>query len=107
MTNIGFDKKLYIGSIGIIILTILIITLANFYQSKNSFLSKGQTSIRNVSDVLLKTIQLKYNLQKEKIEAYMGALMAKQKSAGNIMVVNARTIDLDIHDIKTGRKENH
>ncbi len=105
MTNIGFDKKLYIGSIGIIILTILIITLANFYQSKNSFLSKGQTSIRNVSDVLLKTIQLKYNLQKEKIEADMGALMAKQKSAGNIMVVNARTIDLDIHDIKTGRKE--
>ncbi len=105
MTNIGFDKKLYIGSIGIILLTIFIITMVNFYQSKSSFLSKGQTSIRNVSDVLLKTIQLKYNLQKEKIEADMGALMAERKSSGNIMVVNARTTDLDIHDIKTGRKE--
>jgi hypothetical protein len=73
MVNIGFDKKLYIGSIGIIFLTILIIAVVNFYQSKNSFLAKGQTSIQNVSDVLLKTVQLKYNLQKEKIEATWGS----------------------------------
>jgi len=55
MVHIGFDKKLYMGSFGIIVLTILIITTVNFYQTKNSFLSKGQTSIQNVSDVLLKT----------------------------------------------------
>jgi methyl-accepting chemotaxis protein len=105
MTNIGFDKKLYIGSFGIIILTILIIALVNFYQNKNSFLSKGQTSIQNVSDVLLKTVQLKYNLQKEKINSDMGALMAESQSAGNIMIVNARTVDMDIYDINSGKKE--
>ncbi|MCD4676679.1 MAG: methyl-accepting chemotaxis protein [Desulfobacula sp.] len=105
MATIGFDKKLYIGSFGIIILTILIIAIVNFYQSKNSFLSKGQTSIQNVSDVLLKTIQLKYNLQKEKMDSDMGALMAESLSAGNIMIVNARTVDMDIHDINSGKKE--
>ena len=105
MATIGFDKKLYIGSFGIIILTILIIAIVNFYQSKNSFLSKGQTSIQNVSDVLLKTIQLKYNLQKEKMDADMGALIAESLSAGNVMIVNARTVDMDIYDINSGKKE--
>ncbi|MCK5347850.1 MAG: Cache 3/Cache 2 fusion domain-containing protein, partial [Desulfobacula sp.] len=105
MATIGFDKKLYIGSFGIIILTILIIAIVNFYQSKNSFLSKGQTSIQNVSDVLLKTIQLKYNLQKEKMDSDMGALIAESLSAGNVMIVNARTVDMDIHDTNSGKKE--
>ncbi|NOX32477.1 MAG: methyl-accepting chemotaxis protein [Deltaproteobacteria bacterium] len=105
MANIGFDKKLYIGSFGIIVLTILIIAVVNFYQSKNSFLAKGQTNIQNVSDVLLKTIQLKYNLQKEKIDADMGALISESKSAGNIMLVNARTVDMNIYDINSGKKE--
>ncbi|MBU2629662.1 MAG: methyl-accepting chemotaxis protein [Proteobacteria bacterium] len=105
MASIGFDKKLYIGSFGIIILTILIIAFVNFFQSKSSFLSKGQTSIQNVSEVLLKTIQLKYNLQKEKIDSDMGALIAESLSAGKIMIVNSRTVDMDIHDINSGKKE--
>lgn len=105
MVSIGFDKKLYIGSIGIIFLTILIIAVVNFYQSKNSFLAKGQTSIQNVSDVLLKTIQLKYNLQTEKIESDLGALVSESLNAGNIMVVNARTADMDVYNINTGTKE--
>ncbi|MCD4718744.1 MAG: methyl-accepting chemotaxis protein [Desulfobacula sp.] len=105
MTNLGFDKKLYIGSFGIIILTILIIAVVNFYQSKSSFLSKGQTSIQNVSDVLLKTIQLKHNLQKEKIDADMGALMAESQSDESIMIVNARTVDMDIYDVNSEKKE--
>nr|MDA3790257.1 methyl-accepting chemotaxis protein [Desulfobacula sp.] len=105
MASIGFDKKLYIGSFGIIILTILIIAIVNFYQSKNSFLSKGQTSIQNVSDVMLKTIQLKYNLQKEKMDSDMGALIAESQSAGKAMVVEARTVDMDIYDINSKKKE--
>jgi len=105
MVNIGFDKKLYIGSIGIIFLTILIIAGVNFYQSKNSFLAKGQISIQNVSDVLLKTIQLKYNLQKEKIDADMGALVSESLGNGNIMLVPARTVDMDAYDINSGTKE--
>ena len=105
MVNLGFDKKLYIGSIGIIFLTILIIAVVNFYQSKNSFLAKGQTSIQNVSDVLLKTIQLKYNLQKEKIDSDMGALVSESLSAGNIMLVGSRTVDMDVYNINSGTKE--
>nr|NJM04372.1 methyl-accepting chemotaxis protein [Desulfobacula sp.] len=105
MVNIGFDKKLYIGSVGIIFLTILIIAVVNFYQSKNSFLAKGQTSIQNVSDVLLKTIQLKYNLQKEKIDADMGALVSESLSNGKTMLINSRTADLDVFDINSGAKE--
>ncbi|MCP4718599.1 MAG: hypothetical protein GY860_04000, partial [Desulfobacteraceae bacterium] len=53
MGNIGFGKKLYISSLGIILLTIFIIAIVNFYQTKKSFLSKGKAGIQNVSDVLL------------------------------------------------------
>ncbi|WP_300455197.1 methyl-accepting chemotaxis protein [Desulfobacula sp.] len=105
MAHIGFDKRLYIGSFGIIFLTILIIAMVNFYQTKHSFLLKGQTTIQNVSDVLLKTIQLKYNLQKEKIDADMGALMAESQSAGTIMIVDSRTVDMAIYDVASEKKE--
>jgi methyl-accepting chemotaxis protein len=105
MANIGFDKKLYIGSFGIIILTILIIAIVNFNQTKNSFLEKGQTSIQNVSDVLLKTIQLKYNLQKEKIDSDMGSLIAETQNAGKIMLIKRRTVDMDIYDVNSNQKE--
>ncbi|MCP4022590.1 MAG: methyl-accepting chemotaxis protein [Desulfobacteraceae bacterium] len=105
MAKIGFGKKLYIGSISIIILTILIIAVVNFYQSKKTFLSKGKTGIQNVSDVLFKTMVLKYNLQKEKLDSDLGMLMAEGKKSGNIMFVNARTADMSIQDVNTGKKE--
>ena len=101
----GFDKKLYIGSFGIILLTILTIAIVNFYLSKTSFLAKGQTSSKTVSDVLLKTIQLKYNLQKGKIDSDMGALMSESENAGKTMIVNSRTVDMDIYDINSDKKE--
>lgn len=105
MSKIGFDKKLYIGSLGIILISILIIAVVNFYQSKNSFLSKGKVSIQNVSDVLLKTVIVKYNLQKEKIESDMGALMSESKQLGNVMIIDAQTVDMDIYDVVSGKKE--
>jgi len=104
MTNIGFDKKLLIGSFGTIIITIIIIAVVNFYQTKSSFLSKGEKAIQNVSDVLLKAVQLKYNLQKEKVEADMGALIAESESVGNIKMVEKREADIDIYDINSGNK---
>lgn len=105
MANIGFDKKLIMGSIGIIIITILIIGVVNYQRTSGSFQKNGRTSIQNVSDVMLKTVLLKYNLQKDKINSDMGALIAESQSAGNIMLVNARTVEMDIFDINTGKKE--
>ena len=79
MLNLGFDKKLIIGSCASIILTILIMTLMNFYQSSNAFLSRGKAGIRNVSDVLLKTVELKYNMQHEKLNAELDAIVSASK----------------------------
>ena len=106
MTNIGFDKKLYLGSFGIILLTIVMIALVNFYQTKQSFLTKGETSIQNVSDVLLKTIELKYNLQNEKLEADMAALIGESTSGGkSIMLLPDQTVDIKIHAANSGNNE--
>ncbi|MCP3872284.1 MAG: methyl-accepting chemotaxis protein [Desulfobacteraceae bacterium] len=105
MAAVGFDKKLYIGSFGIILLTILVITLVNYNQSKNSFLTKGQASIQNVSDVLLKTIELKYNLQKEKIDADMAALKAESLNDETIMIVDGQTADINIYEINSEKKQ--
>ncbi|MBA3012876.1 MAG: methyl-accepting chemotaxis protein [Desulfobacula sp.] len=104
MGNIGFGKKLYLSSLGIILLTILIIAIVNFYQTKKSFLSKGKAGIQNVSDVLLKTIEMQYNFQKNKLDSDLGMLISEGESAGNIMLVTARTAEMDVSDINSGEK---
>ncbi len=105
MAKIGFDKKLFVGSFGMIILTILIIAGVNFIQTKNSFLSKGQTSVNNISNVLLKAIELKYNLEKKKLDSEMAALKSESQSAGNAMIVDARTVEMDVYDVNSDSKE--
>ncbi len=105
MSTIGFDKKLYIGSFGIILLTILIIGFVNFYQSKDSFLSKGKIRVQNVSDVLLKAVELKYNMQKEKINTEMGILISESLFTGDIFV-DRNLVEMEIYDIRSNKKEN-
>ncbi len=105
MSKIGFDKKLYIGSFGIICLTIVVIACVNFYQTRNIYLSRGNLGVQNISNVLLKSMELKYNLQKGNLESDMGMLAAEKARLGNIMILNNRTVDLEIRDIDTGKKE--
>jgi methyl-accepting chemotaxis protein len=106
MGNIGFGKKLYISSLGIVLLTILIIASVNFYQTKKSFLVKGKAGIQNVSDVLLKTIEMQYNFQKNKLESDLGMLVTESESAGNVMVVKTRTAEMDVYDINSSDKSH-
>ena len=106
MGNIGFGKKLYISSLGIILLTILIIAIVNFTQTKKSFLVKGKAGIQNVSDVLLKTIEMQYNFQKNKLESDLGMLASESENAGKIMLVNSRTAEMDVSDINSSEKKH-
>lgn len=105
MAKIGFDKKLIAGSAGIILITVFIMAIVNFYQSQSSFLSKGQISIQNVSDVLLKAVELKYNLQKEKLESEIGALITEAQAGGNIMIVNVDPAEIEIYDFYSKTKK--
>lgn len=102
MRNIGFGKKLYISSLGTIVLTIFIIASVNFYQTKNTFLSKGKAGIQNVSDVLLTTIETQYRSQKNKMDSDLGMLITEGESAGKIMLVESRTLEMDTVDIHSG-----
>ena len=104
MRPLGFGKKLYISSLGIIVLTILIIAIVNFYQTKASFLAKGKAGIQNVSDVLLKTIEVQYQLQREKLDSDLGMLTTESDSAGKIMLVKSRTADMEGVDSQTREK---
>ncbi len=104
MRPLGFGKKLYISSLGIIVLTILIIAIVNFHQTKASFLAKGKASIQNVSDVLLNTIEVQYQLQREKLDSDLGMLTTESDSAGKIMLVKSRTADMEVIDSQTREK---
>ncbi|MFH2092982.1 MAG: methyl-accepting chemotaxis protein [Pseudomonadota bacterium] len=104
MTHIGFDKKLLIGSLGVILLTILIIAAVNFIQSRKAYLSKGKTGIENVSNVLLKSLELKYNLQKQKLDSEIGLLMAEVEKERNVMVIEDRFVDMDLFEKTSGQK---
>ncbi|MCG8637754.1 MAG: methyl-accepting chemotaxis protein [Desulfobacterales bacterium] len=102
MSGIGFGKKLYISSIGIILLTILIIAGVNFFQTKKSFLAKGKAGIKSVSEVLENTVEVQYGLQKGKLESDLGMLITECTSSGKIMVVQSRTADINAVDSRTG-----
>ncbi len=54
----GFGKKLYLGSFGTILITILIIAGVNFFQSKTSFLSKGKAGIQEVNENVAQSSQV-------------------------------------------------
>ncbi len=97
----GFGKKLYLGSLGAILITILIIAGVNFFQSKQSFLARGKAGIQSVSDVLLKTIETRYALQQDKMAADMGMLISESQAAGKPLVVEARTVDMQISEVQT------
>jgi len=104
MSNIGFGKKLYISSVGIILLTILIVAGVNFFQTQKSFLAKGKAGIQGVSDVLANTIEVQYVLQKAKLESDMGMLISEGNTSGKITKVMSRTVDIDASDITSGEK---
>ncbi len=99
MARLGFGKKLYMGSLGTIVMTIFIMAAVNFYQTKTRFLESGEAGIRNVSDVLLKTIEVQHGLQKDKMESDMGMLMSESNSKGKVMLVPSRTLDLEAVDM--------
>ncbi len=101
MRKMGFGKKLYIGSLGIIVLTIVLIAVVNFYQSRKAFLQKGKVSIENVADALNKSMELKYNLQQKAMDSDLSLLESKGVESG-AMLVEARTADMTLVDRKTG-----
>lgn len=102
MSEIGFGKKLYISSVGIILLTILIVAGVNFFQTKKSFLAKGKAGIKSVSEVLENTIEVQYGLQKAKLSSDLGMLITEGSTSGKITTVNSRTADIEAKDIQTG-----
>ncbi|WP_022666862.1 methyl-accepting chemotaxis protein [Desulfospira joergensenii] len=104
MGKVGFGKKLYISSIGIILLTIIIIAAVNFYQTKTTFLAKGKAGIQSVSDVLLKTVEIQHNLQKNKLDSDLGMLFTESSSSGKASVVQSQEVDMEIFDFKTKDK---
>ncbi len=101
MSKIGFGKKLYIGSLGIIVLTIFLIAAVNFYQSRKAFLQKGKVSIENVAEALNQSMELKYNLQQKAMDSDLSLLESKGSESG-VQIVESRTADMTLVDRKTG-----
>ena len=99
MSNIGFGKKLYMGSLGTILLTILIMASTNYYQTRNRFLASGEAGIRNVSEVLLKTIELQHGLQLDKMDSDLGMLMSECAGRGKTLIVESKTLEVQGRDV--------
>ncbi len=104
MNSIGFGKKLYMSSMGIILLTILIIAAVNFYQTKATFLAKGKAGIQSVSDVLLGTVEIQHTLQKEKLDSDIGILRTESDSSGAASILTSQETEMEIFDVATDKK---
>ncbi|MCG8565142.1 MAG: methyl-accepting chemotaxis protein [Desulfobacterales bacterium] len=106
MSNIGFGKKLYLGSLGTIVMTILIMAVMNFYQTKARFQESGEAGINSVSEVLLKTIQAQHGLQQDKMESDLGMLMSECAGRGKVLMVESKTLALEAQDVSGGGRKS-
>ncbi len=104
MNSIGFGKKLYMSSMGIILLTILIIAAVNFYQTKTTFLAKGKAGIQSVSDVLLGTVGIQHDLQEDKLNSDIGILRTESESSGTASFLGSQQAEMEIFDVATAKK---
>jgi len=102
MRSIGFGKKLYLSSIGIILLTIMIIAGVSYYQAKMNFLAKGKTGINNVANVLIKTIKVQHNLHETKLKSDLN-LLKKSDGKKDVQVTMVTTMlsDINVFDINS------
>jgi len=84
--QMGFGKKLYIGCLGLVVLTILILVTVTFWQTRGSYLEQGRTGIQNVSEALLRSLRMQNDILDKKLETDMAMLRAELSLSGKPMI---------------------
>ena len=105
LDKLSLAKKLFIGTLCVVISVMLIMVGINSYQSRKNVLSQGKQRIEDVSEVLLKTVRLYHDMIMEKATTDLGILEAQQNIAGEPAVNQIKTAELHVKNRMSGQTQ--
>jgi len=95
--RLGFDKKLLLGILTIVLLTIVIMAGVNIVQTKRSYVRQGHKEIKNVADGLFKTMTMQHKVLWGRTESDLSMLSAYQSVAGKPALNQVKSRQIDLH----------
>jgi methyl-accepting chemotaxis protein len=105
LDKLSLAKKLFIGTLCVVVSVIVIMVGINAYQSRKNVLIQGRQGIEDVSQVLLKTVRLYHDMIVEKTTTDLGILEAQQRIAGEPAVNQIKTATLQVRNRVSGQTE--
>ncbi|MCG2732868.1 methyl-accepting chemotaxis protein [Pseudodesulfovibrio aespoeensis] len=103
MTRLGFRSKLFIVSISIVVITIVCMSIVNFWQSRRAYLDNGLSTLESVSATLHETVMLQDDLARKKIGSDLNVLKAMMGVSGLPMFEVLYDVDMTVRDQHTGQ----
>ena len=65
--NIGFQVKLTVVTIAIVLVTVLCLSISQIYMTRNDVLRQGRDGLSSISSTLAESVALQHSLMKNKI----------------------------------------
>ena len=91
-----FSSKLLAGIVGIVLLTVVVLTSVSVWQAHESLNSLGHQSLKAVVDTIHRDLSSQYELLKEKIAGDMSVLEAEITQNGGVNINNNLTEPMTI-----------
>jgi len=105
MMSIGFQGKLTIASLSIVILTICCMTGVNFVNSRSNYLDSGLASLEDVSHTLSETVTMQDRLARKKIVSDLSIFKSIMGISGLPMFEMLYDVDMTLTNQETGATE--
>ncbi len=103
LNQLSLAKKLFIGTLAVVICVILIMVGIYSYQGRQSVVAQSKQRIEDVSQVLLKTVSLYHEMTMEKAATDLGIFEAQQSIAGTPAVNAIKKATIQTRERATGR----
>ena len=92
----SFNTKLLLSSIGVVVISILLLTLVNLWMSNRSLTELGLSSIRAVGDTLYRDIETQHQIIQEKVKSDLDMLEREINLTGLLFVSQSQTRPMSI-----------
>ncbi len=83
---LSFNAKLLISTIGVVIVSIIMLTAVNLWQSNRSLTDLGLSTISAVGDTLYRDIEIQHQLIQEKVHADLATLERELNNLGELFI---------------------
>ncbi|EMG37816.1 methyl-accepting chemotaxis sensory transducer with Pas/Pac sensor [Desulfocurvibacter africanus PCS] len=103
--TLGFRQKLTLGSLTIVLATVLCMAAVTFVQTRAGYMRKGHEALRSVAGTLLETVSLQHALNLDKIASDLKVMDMTFRSSGFPSFNGLVQAELTLTDQVTGARE--